>query len=574
MKVTFEVDKKYLFLSILSTIISTAIPIISMLVMQSIINKIQLGISTFDIIIKNIVFYIILDVTLILQTNIFDVYQSKFIKNFHLKLETYLLKKCSLLDLYNFEDSKVYDMIQRSEEEGISNTVNFIDNFIQLLRISINLISYLFILLTFRVWLIIPVLIIPCVKYYVTRKYNIEEFNIIKNRTNESRKAWYLSYLLTREDFFKEIKLNKLGNFFIEKYNSLYKKFILQDMGLMKKYYLILTIISIIEQIIDGIIFVYIIYCGYIRIILIGNVMTYTNSLMKVKENLQGMLSIVAKIKKETLYIDLLYDFLNYPTNQKTGSVKIDSIETIEIKDLYFKYKKSDNYILNNINLKFESNKMYTILGTNGSGKTTLIKILMGFYPNYEGEIIVNGIDLKEIDKDCYMSLIGTLFQDFSKYEASYYENIAYGNIEKIEDRKYIKDISEKFSIDTMLNKNSDKLDSQIGFWFDDGRQISMGQWQKIATARAFAKKADLYILDEPNASLDVITEREIEDMYIKILKDKIGIIIAHRFNNIIKKSSNIILLNDGEILSQGNHDDLMFNCELYKKMFFNNSIN
>ncbi|HBF0592749.1 TPA: ABC transporter ATP-binding protein [Clostridioides difficile] len=539
--------------------------------MQEIINNIQLGLSTFNTIIRNIIFYITIDTVLIFQKNIFDVYQSKFIKNFHLKLKACLLEKCNSLNLCDFEDSKVYDMIQRSEEDGINNTVNFIDNFITLLRVSINLVSYSFILFSFNLALVIPIVIIPIAKYFITKNYNLKEYIIIKNRTNESRKAWYLSYILTREDFFKEIKLNNIGNFFINKYKTLYNKFILQDITLIKKYYVSLTIVSIAEQIVDGAIFIYIIYCGYIKTILIGNVMTYINSLNKVKDSLQSMLDIVAKIKKESLYIDLLYDFFNYNTNDKNGSIKIDSIKTIEIKNLYFKYENSSNYVLNNINLTFESNKMYTILGTNGSGKTTLIKILMGFYPNYEGEIFINGINLKKIDKERYMNLIGTLFQDFSKYEASYYDNIAYGNIDKIDDDEYIKYISEKFSIDKILNKNSDKIDSQIGFWFDNGRQISMGQWQKIATARAFAKNADMYILDEPNASLDVITEREIEDMYMEIFKNKIGIIIAHRFNNLIKKSSNIVLLNNGEVMEQGDHEYLILNCDLYKEMFFNN---
>lgn len=542
-----------------------------MLVMQNIVNKIQLGLNSFQSILLNIVIYIVLDILLILQTNIFNIYQSKFIKNFQLKLETCLLEKCKSLNLCDFEDSKVYDMIQRSEEEGIGNTISFIDNYIDLLRVLINLVSYLAILFTFRLWLIIPIVVIPCIRYAITRKYNVEEFNIIKNRTNDSRKAWYLSYILTREDFFKEIKLNNLGDFFINKYKNLYNRFNLQDIKLMKKYYLLLTIVSIFEEIVDGIIFIYIIYCGYVKEILIGNVMTYTNSVMKVKENLQGMLNIIAKIKKDSLYIDLLYDFLNYPTEEENSSIKINSIKTIEIKNLYFRYRKSGNYVLNNINLIFESNKMYTVLGTNGSGKTTLIKILMGFYPDYEGEILINGINLKSIDKNCYMCLIGALFQDFSKYEASYYDNIAYGNIEKYNDRKYIEGISNKFLIDKILNKNSDNLDSQLGFWFDDGQQISIGQWQKIATARAFAKNADMYILDEPNASLDVITEREIEQMYKETFKGKIGIIIAHRFNNIIKESSNIILINNGEVLTQGSHEELMLNSKLYKEMFFNN---
>lgn len=525
----------------------------------------------FNTIVQNIVMYIILDIILMIQMNIFDVYKTKFIKNFNLKLRTSVLEKCNSLSLCDFENSKIYDMIQRSEEEGINKMVNFIDNFIQLLKILVNLVSYLFILILFKIWIIIPIIIFPCIKYYLTQRYNLKEFEIVNGRTNKSRRVWYLNYILTKDTFFKEIKLNNLGTFFINKYEEIYNQFNLQDIRLISKYYLFLTIVSIGEQIIDGVIFIYIIYCGYIKEILIGNVITYTNSLMKIKDNIQDILDIIAKIKQDTLYIDLFYDFLSYESNEISGEVKITSIKTIEIKNLSFKYNKNSNYVLRNINLKLESNKLYTILGINGSGKTTLTKIIMGFYSNYEGTILVNGINLKVINKDNYRSLIGSLFQDFVKFESSYYENIAYGNVKKIQDYDYIKNIAEKFSIDKILKKNGDNINSQIGYWFDDGRQISIGQWQKIALARAFAKDADMYILDEPNASLDVITEREIEDMYLKMFENRIGIIVAHRFNNIIKRSSTIIILNKGEILEQGKHDDLILNCDLYKDMFFSN---
>ena len=191
----------------------------------------------------------------------------------------------------------------------------------------------------------------------------------------------------------------------------------------------------------------------------------------------------------------------------------------------------------------------------------------MGFYRNYEGNILINGIEVRDIDKESLLKEISTLFQDFVKYEASFRENITYSNLKVMNEDEKIKNIANKFNFLNLINSYDKKLDTQLGMWFDEGINLSMGQWQKVALARAFVKESSLYILDEPNASMDSITEREISSLYKDILENKIGIIIAHKFLNIVGFVDEIIILQDGKIIERGNHESLLREGKFYKKL-------
>ena len=260
--------------------------------------------------------------------------------------------------------------------------------------------------------------------------------------------------------------------------------------------------------------------------------------------------------------------FFNLPELDNTQKAKSGAIKQIEVRNLSYRYSGKTEYALKNIDLKINSNEIIAIVGQNGSGKTTLIKILMGFYEDYEGEIFVNGINLKEIDKQYYLTQIATLFQDFVKYEATFRENVAYGNLQIKDNDSKLYEIIKLFGLEKLVADEARGLDTQIGFWFDNGKQISLGQWQKVALSRAFAKEASMYILDEPNAALDPISEYNLAQLYFKLIRGNIGIIVAHKFNNFCKQVDKIIVMKDGKIESEGKHEELIENSHLYKQLY------
>lgn len=339
-------------------------------------------------------------------------------------------------------------------------------------------------------------------------------------------------------------------------------------MCLERKKAVSLSIVSIIETLVDGGLFSYIVYNGYIGTILIGNVLTYMKAITQVKQQMTVVLGTFSEIYKESFFIDQIIDYFQLLETNEERKIVINSIENIKIEDLSYKYKEGQDYILKNINLEIKRNETVAFVGQNGSGKTTLIKLIMGFYDDYEGNIYINGIELKKIDQKSLIDKIATVFQDYVKYQATFRENISYGNMSVFEDDSVLYSICEELGIKRLIENSENKLDSQIGHWFDNGMQISIGQWQKVALARAFIKNAELYILDEPNSALDSIAEADMLKLYEKIIRNHMGIIVTHKFNVLVKRVDRIVVLSEGVISGIGTHESLLKLNSDYRKMY------
>lgn len=557
------IDNKYIFISILSTIINGIISPVSLIIMQKIINGIQVE-KNLNIIIFYIIIYISIDLFNSIYSSILGYYNTKYTMKFNLYFSEKIYLKASRLSLSDYENSKTYDIMNRAQNQGGNNLLSYYGDFMSIITQLITLSSYIFILINFRVWLVIVIMIIPIFKYLINNNFNLKRFEIIKKRTNDSRKSWYLTYLLSYGNFYKELKTYNLFSYFINKYKSLIKRFNKEDLDINKSQIKWSSLISIIETLIDGFIFYFTISLGFLGQILIGDVITYIRAISNSKSNITSILLGLSNMVNQSLFIGQLFEFFDLKEEEVSNKIKIYKIKEIEVKNLYYKYATSREYVLKNINLHINKNEKIAILGMNGSGKTTLIKLIMGFYKNYEGNILINGIEVRDIDKESLLKEISTLFQDFVKYEASFRENISYSNLDIMSEDEKIKNIASKFNFLDLINSYDKKLDTQLGMWFDDGVNLSMGQWQKIALARAFAKNSSMYILDEPNASMDAITEKEISDLYENILENKIGIIIAHRFLNIVDK---IIVLQNVEIIESGSHKELIKKGKIYKQL-------
>lgn len=563
----YATDKKYIILSVLNMFVSGIMPPISMIIMQSIINTIQIGDAKESVFLL-IAVYVGIDLIQTVFNNSLGYYNSKFLMKFNLVFSEKIYKKASRLSLDDYEKSETYDLMNRAQYESGGKLINYYNNFIGIFTTTITLASYLFILLSFKIWLVLLVMIFPFIKYVLNNTFNIKRFEIIKQRTNDSRKSWYLTYLLTYGNFYKELKTFNLFDYFIGKYKVIIKRFNSQDLEISKKQSILFSVVSLFETILDGFLFSYTVVLGIKGAILIGNVITYTRTIISSKTSITSILNSISTAINESLFIEQLFEYFNIEEENNDGKIKIDKINSIKLVNLSYKYRYSKDYVLKDISLEVNRDKKIAIVGMNGSGKTTLIKLIMGFYTDYEGDIFINGIELRNIDRESLLKNISTLFQDFVKYEATFRENIAYGNLEIMNDDEKINAVSKKFNLLDIIEKQEKNLDTQLGVWFDEGINLSMGQWQKVALSRAFAKQSSLYILDEPNAAMDSITEYEISLLYEEILKDKIGIIIAHKFTNIISIIDDIYVLQNGKIVEKGSHKELLKIDGLYKRLY------
>ena len=566
-KFIWEYDKLYILFSIISIIVDGLIPALLLLIMQKIINAIQTQ-DGFNTILQFVIIYILLDLLKDIYSNFINYYNSKFEKNFELHMSTKLFNKAEKLKLSDYENSNTYNVINRAQNEGGNRVITFYTSIVKIISSIIMLMTYAAILLSFRYWIIGVIILIPICKFVIETRYNKKAYNIIYARTNEERKTWYINYLLTYGSFYKEIKILGLFGFFINKYRILVKHFNSQDLNLLKEKSFKSVLISIMEGIVDGFLFIYIILLGIHGEILIGSLLTYLNVIISCKNSITSILMNVSQSIRESLFIKQLFEFFNMQEEKNEGKITIEKIEEIEFIDVSYKYQNTDRYVLKNIKFKISGNEKIALIGINGSGKSTLIKLMMGFYDNYEGTILVNKIDLERIDKLSLQRRISTLFQDYIRFESTFRENISYGDISLVDDSNKILSIINKFKFGDMLKAFPNGLDTQLGNWFDEGINISNGQWQKVALARAFAKNADIYFLDEPNAAMDVITENEVLCTCKEQLANKMAVIITHKFSDIITTVDDIIVLDKGEIKERGEHIELLNSNGLYYELF------
>ena len=561
-------NKWIMWVLLVATLLSGLIPPATVLLTQEIVNSIQLH-KTMNIILYLIISYLLLSFINDVTSSYINYYTTKSGLNFDLHINKKILDKTEKLPLSSYENSETYNIINRAQSESNGKILAYLKNVFSIFSNIISTISFIIIIINLNAWLMVAILIIPLIKFIIINMINIEAFKIIKKRTNDSRKTWYVQFILTYGSFYKELKIYDLFNFFIDKYSTLQEKFNCQDIKLQKKQMIQLTAVTTIETIIDGMILLFIISLGYSGKILIGSVMTNINAVSQIKTRITSILQMISKLNQDSLFIDQLILYLNLEEEEEDSKkIEINEIEQIEIKNLSFRYPDNEDLSLCNINLKMKKNDKIAIVGMNGSGKSTLIKIILGFYKDYSGEVLINNINLRDINKHSLLKNVSSVFQDYAKYEATFLENISYGDINKKVILDELDEISHSFSLSKVINSSKDRYDTQIGNWFDNGIQISEGEWQKIALARASFKDSSFYILDEPNASLDAISDKKLSEMYKKMAQKNITIIIAHKFSSFIKDVNQIVVLDKGKICGVGKHEELFHSCPIYKKLY------
>ena len=266
------------------------------------------------------------------------------------------------------------------------------------------------------------------------------------------------------------------------------------------------------------------------------------------------------------------FELLNFPNSillpKKSESFpKNIKPAVIEFKNVFFKYPGTERFILKDFNLKIESGEKVALVGENGAGKSTLIKLLLRFYDVTDGVILINGIDIKNLDLEEWHRQIGALFQDFIKYQFTYKENVIFGNLEKKDDMKALHDALKKSGADGFLQDLPSGIDQIVGKTFEEGVDLSGGQWQKLALARAFFRDAPFLILDEPTSAIDAKAEFEIFENVQKLQKDKTVIIISHRFST-VRTADRILVLDEGKIIEEGSHEYLVKKNGVYAELF------
>lgn len=583
LKIMYSVNKKLcIYISALYLILGI-VPSLSILSTQWLINSIQLSVGkSIEFVIIPLMVYIFINFVASLLSEYLNYLQSKFKMDLNFEGQVKVLNKTKELTMKDFENPNIYDKLERVDERSFDILFNSYMYFFSLIKQLVTIGTSIMILISWKTWVIFPLIGISVASSVYMTIIGEKQYNINRARAPYSRKVWYYRYLLTTDSTYKEVKLYRLQDYFINLYKDLSKTFIKQDKKILKLNYIGNFIFATIDQVIGGFICFSIVKSAFYGQILIGSTISYIRCISTLQSGIQGFLNTIVNIYQEGLYIRNIFEFLeinNDKPNDNLGKKLIDDIRIIEFKNVSFKYPSRDTYSIKNISFKVSTGDKIAIVGLNGSGKTTIVKLLCGFYDNYEGSILIDNIEIRDINEESLRENFAAIFQDYIKYELSLKENISLGNIKNLNDEELVNQILDKIGGDYIKNSLPNSIDTQLGVWFDGGVQLSGGQWQKISLMRAFYRNASCYILDEPNSALDPISESEIFKSICEITNDKIGFLITHRMVNINKFASKIIVLKNGELVESGSHTELMARKShyytLYTKQCTNdNSIN
>lgn len=568
LKKTIHLIKKigniWVIISVILSIIQGILPTIGMIITQTLLNSIASSVRNIKGLVSIFILYVLYSLLTTGITELQEYVDSKLQIVLRYKMNYLLMEKTSKMSLMQFEIPETYNKITRIQNQISYKPFQIYQALLNVVTAFTIFFSAITVLITWKLSLFPLLVVLPIISIIIYLKIGKNEFNMLYKRSSDERKIWYVSHLLTHDFSVKELRIGKLSDYFLNKYKNINDLFVNQEMKINKSKMFYSVILGIIETAINGFVIFTAISEACNGQLMIGNVTTLIRSLALLQSSTQNIVNNVYSFYNGSCYMELLYDFISEyspiaaDTDNETYKIRINKIDNIELKNVSFAYFNQKT-VLKDISFSLSLGERVAIVGKNGSGKSTIFKLLCGLYDNYQGEILVNGIELRKIDKSSYFDKISVLFQDFLKYELTLRENIGLGDISNINDDNLLTLALSKVGLKDYFTDKTENInfELQLGNWFDNGRQLSGGQWQKIALARVYLKSADFYLLDEPSSALDPISESQIFKSFFELSRDRIGIFITHK-PSITKNVDKILFVKDGRIKSEGNFKYLL----------------
>jgi ATP-binding cassette subfamily B protein len=476
------------------------------------------------------------------------------------RVNVMILEKALTLDLRHFEDSEFYDKLTRARREASTRPLSLVTRTFGLVQNGISLVSYGALLSHFSPWAVAVLLLAGLPAFVAETKFSGDAFRLFRWRSPETRMQIYLETVLAREDHAKEVKLYGLGPRLLERYRDIFRRLYKEDRAL--------TIRRDAWGFGLGLIGTVSLYGAYAwtavstvrHAITLGQMTMYVALFRQGQSAVSAILSAVGGMYEDNLYLSTLYEYLETQVPQPTGAALAGPHpeDGIRFEDVCFTYPEAEQPALEHVSLHLAPGASLALVGENGSGKTTLIKLLTRLYQPTSGRILLDGRDLKDWDEQTLRQRIGVIFQDFTRYQMLVGENVGAGDERYFEDETRWREAAGKGMASEFIDTLPAGYQTQLGKWFKDGRELSGGQWQKIALSRAFMRtRADILVLDEPTAAMDAQAEADIFEHFRQLAKDRITILISHRFST-VRMADQIAVLERGRIVECGSHEELM----------------
>lgn len=482
-----------------------------------------------------------------------------------------LQEKGMQMDMEFYENSQYQDTLHRAQREAAFRPLVILNSLASILQNTISLVGVAWLLIAFH-WSVVPLMLVAVLPGVIVRLWHSNrQFKLDRQNTLKERQSWYYHMILVGTDFAKEVRIFGLGNTLRQRYQKLRVEIRRLKVRLEWRHASLNVVAQVVSVVVIYGLFALIAYRTIQGSQTLGDFVMYFQAFQRGEGFLRGLLNGMARLYENNLFLMNLYEFLGLERKlaepAQPRAVPAPIRDGIYFENVSFSYPNQDRVVLKNINLHVRSGEVIALVGENGSGKTTLVKLLCRLYDPTAGRIQIDGVDLREFSTEALRRQIGVIFQDYAKYELTAADNIWFGGVHHPESLERISAAARLSDIHDTIMGLKKGYDTQLGVLFFNGQQLSIGQWQKVALARAFFRDSQVLILDEPTSALDPKAEYELFLKFRELLDGRTAILISHRMST-VRMADRIYVIKEGCITESGSHEELLASNGIYAQFF------